>query len=81
MKLPFITAGQIVNTHGIRGEVKLLPRDVEAERLALRVQRPAPADHTAAAPSNSEPATAAVFPTHVSFLFNRQTFLLARWEN
>lgn len=33
MKLPFITAGQIVNTHGIRGEVKLLPRGVEAELL------------------------------------------------
>lgn len=34
MKLPFITAGQIVNTHGIRGEVKLLPQGVEAELLA-----------------------------------------------
>ena len=34
MELPFITAGQIVNTHGIRGEVKLLPQGVEAEELA-----------------------------------------------
>ena len=25
MKLPFIEAGEIVNTHGVRGEVKLLP--------------------------------------------------------
>lgn len=33
MELPFITAGQIVNTHGIRGEVKLLPQGVEAELL------------------------------------------------
>lgn len=33
MELPFITAGQIVNTHGIRGEVKLLPRGVDAEEL------------------------------------------------
>ncbi|MDE6996858.1 MAG: 16S rRNA processing protein RimM, partial [Oscillospiraceae bacterium] len=28
MELEFITAGQIVNTHGIRGEVKLLPQGV-----------------------------------------------------
>ena len=34
MELPFITAGQIVNTHGIRGEVKLLPRGVDEEVLA-----------------------------------------------
>ena len=34
MELPFITAGQIVNTHGIRGGVKLLPRGVDAEALA-----------------------------------------------
>lgn len=34
MELPFITAGQIVNTHGIRGEVKLLPQGVEAEDLS-----------------------------------------------
>lgn len=34
MELEFITAGQIVNTHGIRGEVKLLPRGVEPELLA-----------------------------------------------
>ena len=34
MELPFITAGQIVNTHGIRGEVKLLPQGVDAEALA-----------------------------------------------
>ena len=25
MRLPFIEAGEIVNTHGVRGEVKLLP--------------------------------------------------------
>lgn len=34
MELPFITAGQIVNTHGIRGEVKLLPQGVDADALA-----------------------------------------------
>lgn len=34
MKLEFITAGRIVNTHGIRGEVKLLPQGVEPELLA-----------------------------------------------
>lgn len=33
MELPFITAGQIVNTHGIRGEVKLLPQGAAAEVL------------------------------------------------
>ena len=26
MELEFITVGKIVNTHGIRGEVKLLPQ-------------------------------------------------------
>lgn len=34
MELSFITAGQIVNTHGIRGEVKVLPQGVEPELLA-----------------------------------------------
>lgn len=34
MELEFITAGTIVNTHGVRGEVKLLPQGVEAEDLA-----------------------------------------------
>ena len=34
MHLEFITAGQIVNTHGIRGEVKLLPQGVEPDVLA-----------------------------------------------
>lgn len=34
MELEFITAGQIVNTHGIRGEVKLLPRGVDLDVLA-----------------------------------------------
>lgn len=33
MELEFITAGRIVNTHGVRGEVKLLPQGVEAEAL------------------------------------------------
>lgn len=33
MELEFITAGQIVNAHGIRGEVKILPRDVDVEIL------------------------------------------------
>ena len=27
MELEFITAGLVVNTHGIRGEVKVLPQD------------------------------------------------------
>ena len=31
MELEFITVGKIVNTHGIRGEVKLLPQGTEAE--------------------------------------------------
>ena len=30
MELEFITVGKIVNTHGIRGEVKLLPQGTEA---------------------------------------------------
>ena len=34
MELSMISAGQIVNTHGIRGEVTLLPGGVEAEQLA-----------------------------------------------
>lgn len=34
MQLEFITAGQIVNTHGIRGEVKLLPQGVDLDVLA-----------------------------------------------
>ena len=33
MELEFITAGQIVNTHGIRGEIKILPQGVDAEIL------------------------------------------------
>ena len=33
MQLEFITAGQIVNTHGIRGEVKLLPQGVDLDVL------------------------------------------------
>ena len=33
MELEFITAGQIVNTHGIRGEVKLLPQGVGLDVL------------------------------------------------
>ena len=33
MQLEFITVGQIVNTHGIRGEVKLLPQGVEPDVL------------------------------------------------
>ena len=33
MKLEFIEVGQIVNTHGVRGELKLNPWDVEAETL------------------------------------------------
>lgn len=33
MECTFITAGQIVNTHGIRGEVKLLPQGVELDVL------------------------------------------------
>ena len=34
MELEFISAGQIVNAHGIRGEVKILPQGVDAELLA-----------------------------------------------
>ena len=33
MELEFITVGPIVNTHGIRGEVKLLPQGIEADLL------------------------------------------------
>ena len=33
MKLEYIKIGQIVNTHGIRGEMKLNPWDIEAELL------------------------------------------------
>lgn len=33
MVLEFITAGQIVNTHGIRGEIKILPRGVDVDIL------------------------------------------------
>jgi 16S rRNA processing protein RimM len=34
MILEFITAGEIVNAHGIRGEVKVLPRGVDLPLLA-----------------------------------------------
>lgn len=34
MDREFITAGLIVNTHGVRGEIKLLPQGVEPELLA-----------------------------------------------
>ena len=34
MKLEFIEAGQIVNTHGVRGEMKLNPWDVDVELLS-----------------------------------------------
>lgn len=34
MELEWITAGRIVNTHGVRGEVKVLPRGVEPDLLA-----------------------------------------------
>lgn len=34
MELEYITAGKIVNTHGIRGEVKILPQGVKPELLA-----------------------------------------------
>ena len=34
MKLDYITAGPIVNTHGIRGEIKLLPQGVDLDVLA-----------------------------------------------
>ena len=33
MVLEFITAGQIVNTHGIRGEIKILPQGVDVDIL------------------------------------------------
>ena len=34
MELEFIAVGQIVNAHGIRGEVKLLPQGVDADLIA-----------------------------------------------
>ena len=34
MKLPFIKAGEIVTTHGVRGEVKVLPWVDSPEVLA-----------------------------------------------
>ena len=34
MEHTFITAGTVVNTHGVRGEIKLLPQGVEPELLA-----------------------------------------------
>ena len=33
MELTMIRAGRIVNTHGVRGEVKVLPEGVEPELL------------------------------------------------
>ena len=33
MELEFITVGQIVNAHGIRGEIKILPQGVEVDLL------------------------------------------------
>ena len=33
MKLEFITAGRVVNAHGVRGEVKLLPQGVDPDLL------------------------------------------------
>ena len=33
MKLQFLEAGQIVNTHGIRGEVRVQPRDADPHFL------------------------------------------------
>ena len=33
MELEFITVGQIVNAHGIRGEIKILPRGIDPELL------------------------------------------------
>ena len=33
MELEFITVGPVVNTHGIRGEVKVLPQGIEVELL------------------------------------------------
>ena len=35
MKLEFIEVGEIVNTHGVRGELKLNPWDVDPEMLRL----------------------------------------------
>lgn len=51
MELEFITAGRIVNTHGVRGEVKVLPQGVEPDLLA----QCAPSMWTAA-PSPPRPA-------------------------
>lgn len=34
MELEYITAGKIVNAHGVRGEVKILPWGAEADVLA-----------------------------------------------
>ena len=34
MELTMIRAGRIVNTHGVRGEAKILPQGVEPELLA-----------------------------------------------
>ena len=34
MEQTYIEIGTIVNTHGVRGELKLLPRDIDAEVLA-----------------------------------------------
>ena len=34
MEQTFITAGTVVNTHGVRGEAKILPQGVEPELLA-----------------------------------------------
>ena len=34
MEHTFITAGTVVNTHGVRGEAKILPQGVEPELLA-----------------------------------------------
>ncbi|MBR2894900.1 MAG: 16S rRNA processing protein RimM [Oscillospiraceae bacterium] len=33
MELEFITVGQIVNAHGIRGEIKILPRGIDPDLL------------------------------------------------
>ncbi len=34
MKLEFIHAGKVVNTHGVKGEIKILPQGVAPEMLA-----------------------------------------------
>ncbi len=33
MELEFVAAGTVANTHGVRGEIKVLPRGLEAEAL------------------------------------------------